>query len=52
MAQRFVFPLIVLSITAAVSVAPSAQQGTATSPRARSPIDLTGYWVSVVNEDW
>ena len=22
------------------------------SPRAAAPIDLTGYWVSVVNEDW
>jgi hypothetical protein len=23
-----------------------------TSPREASPIDLTGYWVSIVNEDW
>ena len=22
------------------------------SPRAAAPIDLTGYWVSIVNEDW
>ena len=22
------------------------------SPRASAPIDLTGYWVSIVNEDW
>jgi hypothetical protein len=22
------------------------------TPRARAPIDLTGYWVSIVNEDW
>jgi len=27
--------------------APPAQ-----SPRASAPIDLTGYWVSIVNEDW
>jgi hypothetical protein len=24
----------------------------ALSPRAAAPIDLTGYWVSIVNEDW
>lgn len=24
----------------------------AASPRAQAPIDLTGYWVSVVHEDW
>jgi hypothetical protein len=33
----------------------SAQQGgSAARPNARSvgPIDLTGYWVSIVNEDW
>src|SRR6187455_1469376 len=22
------------------------------TPRGRAPIDLTGYWVSIVNEDW
>jgi hypothetical protein len=27
-------------------------QGPAPSPWAAAPIDLTGYWVSVVNEDW
>jgi hypothetical protein len=26
--------------------------GPPVSPRAGAPIDLTGYWVSVVNEDW
>ena len=30
---------------------PAAPQPPAT-PRARAPIDLTGYWVSIVNEDW
>jgi len=33
-----------------------AQRGAAPqpplSPRAGAPIDLTGYWVSIVNEDW
>ena len=29
-----------------------AQQGPAPTPRAAAPFDLTGYWVSVVTEDW
>ena len=29
-----------------------APQGPAQSPWAAAPIDLTGYWVSIVNEDW
>ena len=28
------------------------QQRGGTAPRASAPIDLTGYWVSVVTEDW
>ena len=30
--------------------APAAQPPA--TPRGRAPIDLTGYWVSIVNEDW
>ena len=30
--------------------APAAQAPA--TPRGRAPIDLTGYWVSIVNEDW
>src|SRR6516164_3729580 len=26
--------------------------GAAATPRASAPIDLNGYWVSIVNEDW
>ena len=29
-----------------------ARQGQARTPKAAAPIDLTGYWVSVVTEDW
>jgi hypothetical protein len=37
--------------------APAAREGwqvgpSPTSPRAAAPVDLTGYWVSVVTEDW
>jgi hypothetical protein len=51
-----------LAIAAAALIAPGAHsagaqggrggRGAAPSPRAAAPIDLTGYWVSVVTEDW
>jgi hypothetical protein len=28
------------------------QPSAAPTPRARAPVDLTGYWVSIVTEDW
>jgi len=31
---------------------PSAQQAALQTPRSTAPYDLTGYWVSVVTEDW
>jgi hypothetical protein len=45
-------------LAAAMSLAVAAQQGGqagapgAGTPRARAPLDLEGYWVSVVTEDW
>jgi hypothetical protein len=51
-------PLIVATIVAVSVLRPSPGQaqgrGNAASPSARAtaPIDLTGYWVAVVNEDW
>jgi hypothetical protein len=44
--------LILLSMTLGMSAVPSAQQAPASNARTTAPIDLTGYWVSVVNEDW
>src|SRR5688500_1672187 len=32
--------------------APGAGRGAAASARAAAPVDLTGYWVSIVTEDW
>src|ERR1051325_1278388 len=29
-----------------------AAQQTEATPRSLAPVDLTGYWVSIVNEDW
>ena len=51
---------VLIALVLAGSVRPGAQgqQGAApasqppATPRARAPIDLTGYWVSIVNEDW
>jgi hypothetical protein len=31
---------------------PPPQPGAAANAQASAPIDLTGYWVSIVNEDW
>jgi len=54
--------LLVAAVVSAASVARdavvSAQQPSASAsqtprtPRSMAPIDLTGYWVSIVNEDW
>ena len=52
--KRLAF-LAILVFPAVLSHLAAAQRGPAQPPRtARSiaPIDLTGYWVSVVNEDW
>src|SRR5262245_8311770 len=48
--------LLMLTLVATVVPASIHAQGRAggppPTPRASAPIDLTGYWVSVVNEDW
>jgi hypothetical protein len=56
-------PLAVAAVTLAVAIAALGHQASAQAPAGRgaapplspwasAPIDLTGYWVSVVNEDW
>ena len=46
--------LLAAMITAALPGTMRAQRGgpAPATPRAGAPIDLTGYWVSVVTEDW
>src|SRR5216117_1152035 len=50
--------IAVIGLWVTVSTALDAQRGrggpptTPPNPRAAAPIDLTGYWVSVVTEDW
>ena len=52
--QRLLIGALV-STAALASPAPARAQGRGGPPptaKASAPIDLTGYWVSVVNEDW
>jgi hypothetical protein len=46
----FVIPLIVLPVGA--QRGGFGGGGPAASPRDAAPVDLTGYWVSIVTEDW
>ena len=43
---------LVLLISGSLSSQPPPQPQPPQTPRAAAPIDLTGYWVSVVTEDW
>jgi hypothetical protein len=53
---RFIVGAVALCATATVFQARQAPQGRGggapQSPRAAAPVDLTGYWVAVVSEDW
>jgi hypothetical protein len=48
--------VVLLAAVVCASVPAQAQRGQGPeppqSPRAAAPVDLTGYWVSVVSEDW
>jgi hypothetical protein len=53
----FTIALTALALTLALQIPAGAQggrggRGAAQTPQAGAPIDLTGYWVSIVNEDW
>ena len=43
---------ILMGTAAGFAWAQSSPSGTATTARDLAPIDLTGYWVSIVDEDW
>jgi hypothetical protein len=49
-------PALVMLVACLASIALAAQEGrgrgAAPTPRAAAPIDLTGYWVSLVTDDW
>src|SRR6185503_5480968 len=49
--------VVAIAMACAMAASVSAQRGagapaTPQTPQASAPIDLTGYWVSIVNEDW
>jgi hypothetical protein len=44
--------LAIVMMTAAVGAQGRATQAPGSTARADAPIDLTGYWVSVVTQDW
>src|ERR1700732_2892742 len=56
--MRFKIPAVVAALwlaTAALTYAQGGRGGQAGPPptaQAAAPIDLTGYWVSIVSEDW
>ena len=54
--RLFVLTALFAAATSVVSAqrggAPAAPAGPPPTPRAAAPIDITGYWVSIVNEDW
>ena len=43
---------LAISITSADLHSQRGGRGPVASPRAAAPVDLTGYWVSLVTEDW
>ena len=44
--------LMVCLLSAAVAAQRGGPPQTPPSPRASAPVDLTGYWLSLVTEDW
>lgn len=43
---------IIVLVTSVLNAQGRGQQPAALAPRAAAPIDLTGYWVSLVTDDW
>jgi hypothetical protein len=43
---------LAVALAAAGPAAAQRSGGTAQTPRSSAPVDLTGYWVAVVSEDW
>lgn len=55
MRRRYVCPVLLLAVAVLVlwkTGGAAAQGAAARTPKAAAPIDLTGYWVSVITEDW
>ncbi len=52
MRDRIFALMIVIAMPLAAQPPQGGRGGPPQSPQVMAPIDLTGYWVSVVNEDW
>ena len=50
--MRIVTLAVLLSLSAVSSYAQAGRGNAPATPKAASPSDFTGYWVSVVTEDW
>ena len=46
------FATLILFATLAAAQTPRGREGAPQTAKAAAPIDLTGYWVSIVTEDW
>jgi hypothetical protein len=44
--------IVLLLSSAAPMFGQAGRGGPPPTPKAAAPVDLTGYWVSVVSEDW
>src|SRR6266853_456776 len=49
---RILMLAVILSVPAAALFAQAGRGNAPSTPKAASPTDFTGYWVSVVTEDW
>src|SRR2546427_10100493 len=52
MRDRIFALMIVIAMPLAAQPPQGGRGGPPQSPQTMAPVDLTGYWVSVVNEDW
>jgi hypothetical protein len=50
--RRLLAAAVALSLAALSAFAQRGPQRVVSPPKAAAPIDLTGYWVSIVTEDW
>jgi hypothetical protein len=50
--QRLAMAVILASLSVYAQPPGGGRGGPPQSPRASAPVDLTGYWVSIITEDW
>jgi len=52
MNSRVLLPVLFLALSPFVQAQRGGRGGPPPTPKAGAPIDITGYWVSIVTEDW